>query len=519
MERFRKISGPLGLALVLIGVVTYGILYTSGWIAFLPLLVGLALAVTSIVMNVRGAKSEGAKRSARFGISTSVSILFLAAILIFLQTLSARHSANLDTTRNKRFSLSPQTVNILKGLEREVNFTCFFKETTGGKVELEDLLEEYGKKSQLVGFRFIDPDKDPVTARRYEITAYGTIVAESGGMEEKLYETSEDKITNVILKVTREKKKAIYFVTGHGEKSIMDEETSGLSEAKKSLAGENYDVKEILTLREERIPDDCAILVIAGPTNDLFPPETEMITSYIDGGGKVLALIDPLTELPKLSEMLERYGIRAGNNIIIDRFGRVLAGNYLTPVVNKYGDHPITKGFRMASFFPQARALERTEDTGTELEIAPLASTGSSAYAETDIETLLAGKTQFEGDKDLSGPVDIAFVVTEKEAAPTPAEQEEPARRRKAIAVFGDSDFASNAYLNLSGNRDFVMNTLNWLAEEEDLVAIRPKDALVQPVILTARQGRVVFWLPVVGLPALVAAIGIAVAIQNRRSA
>ncbi len=77
--------------------------------------------------------------------------------------------------------------------------------------------------------------------------------------------------------------------------------------------------------------------------------------------------------------------------------------------------------------------------------------------------------------------------------------------------MFGDSDFAGNSYLNLSGNRDLFMNTLSWLAEEEDLIAIRPKKRESQPVVLSYIQGRVIFWTSVVLLPGGVLIIGIAV--------
>ncbi len=520
MKGLQNVLGPIGLALILIGGVTYGILYTSGWIALLPLLTGLGLTVVSIALNQRATGTESSIRSARFGFHAGISIVFLAAILIFLQTLSARHSSRVDTTMNRRFSLSSQTEKILTGLSQEITFTCFFKETTPGKTELEDLLEEYQNINHLVSYQFINPDKNPIAARRYEIKSYGTVVVESGDMEEKILEITEEKLTNTILKVTREVKKVIYFISGHGERSIDDDDTSGFSAIKEAITVENYEVKELQTLREEKIPDDCEVLVIAGPEKDLFQAEHDMIAGYLTAGGKVLILLEPILDLPLLYSIATSYGIKIGNDLIIDRFGRVLAGNFLTPVVNQYGDHPITDGFRLPSFFPQTRSVTRIEDTSDDVTVGILASTGNSAYAETNIDAIIdEGKTQFEEESDIAGPIDIAIVAT-KEVEPSP--MDEPTglqKQNSSVVVFGDADFASNAYLNLSGNRDLVMNTINWLAEEEDLIAIRPKDTFMQPVILTARQGRIAFWLPVIGLPAIVGALGVAVAIHRRRSA
>ena len=518
MELLRKIMGPAGFLLIIAGGVMYGIFYTSGPWALLPLLLGLLCTVTAITMSLRSSRSEATRRSTRFGLNMGASILFLAAILIFLQTFSSRYNARIDTTTNRRFSLSRQTMNILAGLDEEIRFTCFFKETTTGKKELEDLLDEYRNSSNLVIYEFIDPDKDPVAARRYDIKSYGTTVVESGGLQEKIFEISEDEITNTILKVTRTERKKIYFVTGHGEKSVDDDDPEGISKLAEAIGLENYELEEILTLRAEEIPRDCEILVIAAAEKDLFPSEREIIDRYLEEGGTLLVLLEPILDLPELYSTIARYGIEIGDDVVIDRFGRVLAGNFLTPVVNQYGDHQITKGFAHASFFPQARSVGKRETSPKGVTVDIIASTGETAYAETNIDAILEeGKTQYEGEEDLAGPVGLAAVATmpaDTLAAPGHAGRSSKSR----VVVFGDSDFASNSYLDLGGNRDLILNTVSWLAEEEDLIAIRPKDSLTQPLMLTALQGRIVFWLPVILMPAAAGAIGVVIAIRKRRS-
>ena len=235
MERLKLILGPLGLVLTLIGGVTYGILYSSGWVAVIPLVAGIAAVIASTVLNLRGGRTEGSKRSTRAGVNAAISIIAFAAILVFLQTIASRHSVRFDSTSNRRFSLSEQTEKILKGLTKDVDFTCFFKSDSPEKTQLADLLREYAGVSPHVKFVFIDPDKDPVAARRHKIKNYGTTVIESGGSEEQIPEITEEKLTNALLRVTRETKKVIYCLTGHGEKSIDDTQASGLSTLKQSV--------------------------------------------------------------------------------------------------------------------------------------------------------------------------------------------------------------------------------------------------------------------------------------------
>jgi ABC-type uncharacterized transport system involved in gliding motility auxiliary subunit len=518
MKRLLEVLGPLGLILTIVGGVTYGILYSSGWVAIVPLLVGLALVITAAVMSLRSAQTEGFRRSARFGLNAAVSIIALAAIFIFLQTMLSRHSVRYDTTANKRFSLSPQTLKVLDALTKDVTITCFFKEAAPEKTELEDLLREYASETPRVRYTFVDPDKNPVAARRYKITSYGTIVIESGTNEEKTTQVDEGSLTNAIVKVTREEKKVIYCLTGHGEKSINDTNANGMSELKQSVEGESYDMRDLLTLRDS-IPGDCAILVIPGPEKDIFPQEELMIARYLAAGGKVLVLVDPVTEIPRIDTLASAYGIEITNTIVVDRFGKLLAGNYLTPVVNTYGNLPITEGFRLATFFPQARALLIAKNKPAGVEVQVLASTGSSAYAETNIAEVLKGKTQFESGTDIAGPIDIALVATKQPPKAVASGAGAPGMRPSRVVVFGDSDFASNSYLNLAGNKDLILNTIGWLAEEGSLIAVRARNPLSQPVILNVRQGRVVFWLPVIGIPAVFAVIGVLVLVAKRRAA
>jgi hypothetical protein len=245
-----------------------------------------------------------------------------------------------------------------------------------------------------------------------------------------------------------------------------------------------------------------------------------MIERYLSAGGSVLALVDPLVDVPRIEEIAADYGIEITKSVIVDRIARLVSGNYLTPVVNQYGHHAIVADFRLASFFPQARAILAAKNPPEAIELEVLASTGASAFGETNLAGVLEGTTRLDPDRDLAGPLGVAAAAKKEIAAP-PARDgaSRDGRRFGRIVVFGDSDFASNAYLDLSGNRDLVLNTIGWLAEEEDLIAVRAKDPVSQPVVLNVRQGRAVFWLPVVVLPAVVGCVGALVLLRRRRSA
>ena len=519
MRRFDEILGPAGLILILAGSVIYGVLYGSGWPAIMPLLAGLVLSAAALILGYRKSRSEGVRRYAKYGINTGVTVIAAAALIFFLQTISARHGFRIDTTANRRFSMSPQTVKVLGGVQSEITFICFFRDTDAEKTQVYDLLSEYRSINPRITAKFIDPDKDPVAARKYNVKNYGAIFAEVPGRLEKVEGLTEEKFTNVINRILSRGVKTVYFTTGHGERSIEDSGSSGFSSLRDAIRAENFEVREFIPLGSGGVPEDCSILAIAGPTKDIFEPEQNLVFDYLTRGGKAILLIDPVPDLPLISAVSAAFGIRINDDIIVDRYGKMLAGNYLTPVVNQYGKHPITEGFRLFTFFPMSRSIGVLPSLPDAVTVTILCKTDREAYAETAIDTLLSiGKTQYEGGKDVAGPISLA-AAGEMAIVPTGAQSSgERAELSSRIVVFGDSDFAANSDLKLSGNRDLILNSLNWLAEDEDLISIRPAENINQPVLLSTRQGRVVFWLSLVALPAIFAVAGILIELGRRRS-
>ncbi|NVM20948.1 MAG: GldG family protein [Desulfobacterales bacterium] len=521
--------GYIGFIIIVASAIAYGMIPAAQSYAWGGWLIGLSCLVTYAAGSFNTIKDYCKKRSARHAANALLLILLVLGILIFVEAISARHSTRFDLTAGKRFTLSEQTVKILKNLEKPVRVTAFYQEGSPGAEEAGDLLDQYAYGSGKFTFEFVDPDRFPGKARRYKITTYGTLVIEREAREEKITQANEEKLTNALLRVTREGEKVIYFLTGHDEKSPDDHGKDGYSAVKEAIEGQNYAVRDLLLMRADQVPEDASVLVIAGAKKAIFPEEISMLKRFIDQGGHLLILIDPETD-PGLAAFLKSYGIEVGQNIIVDRMSRIFGADHMTPVVSQYaGHHPIAENFKSASFFPLARSVHAAKDAPGHVENTELAKTGPSSWAETDFAMLKKGKASFDKQKDAMGPVPVAVVSTIKEegAKENSERKEEPieeenkasddkddnkaAVRPGRVVVFGDSDFAGNAYLNLSGNRDLFMNSLSWLAEEEDLIAIRPKERESRPVVLSYTQGRIVFWTCVVLLPAAILVFGIIV--------
>lgn len=523
MGKIRYGIGAVGLASMAAGATFYGTkLLPSSWSA-LMIIGGLFVALIYLYISFHSFRTALARRSFKYGINAFVVSLIILGIIVLVEALSSRHNKVYDLTENKRYTLAPQSLKVLNGLTQDVKVWAFFQEAQMGRSKLEDLLKQFAYSTPKVKYEFIDPDRNPGLAKNYKVTSYGTIVIQAGGKEEKVFEISESALTNAVIKLTREGKKSIYFVAGHGENSISEEDKGGYSTVKKALEEQNYNVKELLLMRGEKLPDDAAALVISGPKKDFFDVELQQLKEYIQRGGKVLFMLDP--ESPaQLSAFLESYGFSLGKDVIVDKLSRLFGADYLIPIVSQYEKHPITEKFTVASFFPLARSVKVAEKLPDGIEAQILAKTGPESWAETDIEGVKNGSASYQEGVDDKGPVPVAAVASvkvkedkSKEAAkkpliPKPEEKEKKGR----IVVFGDSDFANNGSVGLSGNGDLLLNTMSWLAEEEDLIAIRPKEGRTSPILLTRRQAKLIFWFPVVGLPAAVALVGAGVIVSRR---
>jgi ABC-type uncharacterized transport system involved in gliding motility auxiliary subunit len=458
-------------------------------------------------------------RNLRFGTNLLIAAIAVLGIIVVVEAISLRHSHRFDLTANKRYSLSPQSQQLLAELPQPVKATAFYQDAQTGRESAKDLLDQYAYYGKQFTYEFIDPDRNPGLAKRYGITSYGTIVLESGEKEEKVLTADEENLTNALLKIIREGKKMVYFLEGHGEHSLNNTERDGYSEAKRAIESQNYLVKAVSLLTEGKLPDEAAILIIPGPRKDLLDPELAEITRFIERGGKVMFLIDPEGP-PALPKYLADYGIQVEEGVVVDLVSRLFGADYLMPVITNYEQHPITKNFEVASFFPLALSVKTTDKMPERVSAQILAKTSPNSWLKRDMEELKAelrgdGRPLLNESRDLKGPVSVAALATVSMRREGSTDKE-PKKAR--IVVFGDSDFASNNYLNLSGNRDLFLNTVSWLAEEENLIAIRPKDSGSFFTPVTANQERLMFWLSMIVLPVVVLGAGMGTYLWRRQS-
>ncbi len=513
MKRFLDWAGYVGLAaLAALAILnwTRPPFMTGGratWIWWSLLVGGVVLVLVSLFTVMRGSGGLGT-RTVRYGLNTGVAVVLLLGIVGLVEAVSYRHNARLDLTENKRNSLSPQTVQLLRDLKTDVNAVAFFRSDQPNKRSAEDLLKQYQRYAgNKLTYRVVDPDREPGLARRYAVESYGTVVLETKDRSEKVLDAEEEKLTNGLVKLTREGKRVVYVVQGHGEHDLASTDRPGFSEAKTAMERANYDVKPLVLARQEKVPDDAAVVIVSGPRTELLPPELAALEAYLGRNGKLLVMVDPSilggVQAEGVTRVLGKYGLELGNNLVIELnpIGRLFGIGPEVPIIQQYESHPITRDMGgITTLFPVTRTVEAAKTPPAGVVVTPLARTSAESWAETDRASLQAGQVKPD-PQDPKGPLAVAAVATKDKAR---------------VVAYGTSGLAANQYLNLQGNRDFFLNTVSWLAEQEDLIAIRPKETRQTPVFLSAQQAQIAFLVPVVVVPGIVLAGGIFTFIRRR---
>lgn len=483
-----KVAGYLGAGLVLAGIGRYLIhsIWSKWEISMVS--VGAALLVLSIAFNYKEIAARFQTRSGKLGTNTLILSAAVIAIFAVANFLGFRHHKRIDLTTQKFYSLSDQTKKIVSGLNKDVKIIKFDQADNQG---LKDQMSEYQYLSKRLTFEVVDPQTKPEIARQYQITKMGELVVASGERTERPDGSGEQDIVNAILKVTRDSLKTVCFVEGHGERATSSSDGEGLSSGEGLIKKENYNTKTVTLGTGTQVPADCSVLVVAGPKQPLLQPETAMIGKYLDAGGKAMLLIDPDTN-PQLDEVLKAWKIDVGNNTVIDvsAAGQMMGGGPFAPLVLNYGSHPITKDFgRTMTIFPLARSV-KPGDNSTSILLTSEASWGES-------ELKAGAQPEFTEGKDVKGPVSLGVAASrtigDKEAR---------------LVVIGDSDFVTNRVLGFQRNKDLFLNSINWLAQDEDLISIRPKGPMNRRVDLSGSQQNLLWLLIVVLIPLAVLGAG-----------
>ena len=437
-------------------------------------------------------------------ILTGVLVLGIA---IFLEIISFKHDFRFDLTPGKSYSLSDQTINILKRIDKDIQFTVFYRQ--GERKQFDEFFRRLSLHSPHVRYRLFDLDRNPGQARLHGIATYGQTLVEWEDKKEILSNSSEGSVVNLLIKAIRRGEREIYFTGGHGENS-PEKEYQSLSDV---LNVEGWQVGIIDLAGKEAIPAGDSVLVVGGPKMDFSDEELQKAARYLEGGGKIIMMIEPFVYLPKIKAFLEKFRIVLGDGVIVDHESKLRSGDYLAPFIPNFANSPITNLFKSPAIFPTARPLEIRGEVmgkGGGDFVSYLAKSYATSWIRKGEGNDKSERTDFEEGVDQKGPVPVAIIASLSNG------KTNKAGTLGAVACFGDSDFVNNEFIEMLVNKDLFMNTVNWLGMDRELISIRPTKFEFPYYYLTKKQGQWAFWFIVVIIPVIPLTIGLGIFLYRK---
>jgi ABC-type uncharacterized transport system involved in gliding motility auxiliary subunit len=523
LRRSAALLGLLGLVFLAFG---FAAIFLSAQGVYDPyvllnLVTGGALVVAYLAFGFEDFRSLLGQRSTRYGAGALVYTVLFVALVVGSNYLSWRHNHRWDVTEAGVYTLAPQSKKVVEGLKEDLTMTAFVE--GGVDPGLAGLLESYRYAApSRVHFQLVDPDKKPDLVDQMKITTLRSVHLRHGQEAFVVTNPTEESLTNGIIRVTGAEKKVVYFTEGHGEADLKNQQDpKGYSAAKLALEQENYEVKPLLLPATEKIPADASVLAMVGPDRPLNAHELGMLEAYLGRGGRLLVLAGP-RQGTELGALLDKWGVKLGNDIVIDREVRLFEGPRLgvVPIAQTYGTHPITENFRDITVYPQTRTVEPSVDGKKGLQATALVKTSNSSWAEANVDDVFSKGLASLDPSDRKGPLGIAVAASGKlrdlgiePAAEGGGKAPEEAR----LVVFGSAMFADNQqFVQSRLNGDLFLNAVGWLVGQEELVSIRSRSVRASRAELTPAQMGQLFYLSVLIVPQLLIALGITVWWQRK---
>ena len=523
LKRLLGLIGWLGVALVLAAVALRFLAPERQQLINYLAIGGLVATLLYLLSQWRDIVRSFSRRTVQYGSLAIGSVLLVLGILVAVNWISTRQNKRWDLTANQQYSLSDQTRKVLGDLQEPVKVRVF--DESAGFGRFRDMLGEYEYESKQFTVEYVDIVKQPTVAQRYQIAQPGTVVLEYGGRTEKVTSTDEQQMTNALIKVISGRQPKIYFVHGHGERDTAASDRDGYAAAAEQLRSSNFLVERLALAQDPNVPADADIVVIAGPDADYLPGEIDALQAFLRRGGHVLMLLDPpataeTTPLTNLLAFAREWGVDVGTNVVVDvsGVGRAFNAGPEVPIALSYPSHPINDRFDQMTAYSVARSVRPVEGGSNGRTAQIFVETGPNSWAESDVRALMStGQVQRNPEAgDITGPIALGAAVTaaaEAPPAPQPAAGQppavEPPKAEARLAVIGDSDFAANWLVGFQGNRDLFLNVTNWLALQENLIAIRPKAADDRRITVTADQQSRIRLISLFLIPGLLFAAGL----------
>ncbi len=529
----RKINIPfypyflllLALAFLLLAIGTYYDYPDQGKFYYTFFGVSIVLTITAFICRPTLLRELFWNKKTALWINDIAFILIIIGIGVLLSHIAFRRNYTYDFTKNKMYSLSDLTIKTIRELNKNVKIYAFFPKGITEESMMIDLFKQYKHHSDKLSWEMIDPQRDPVTAQRMNIQIMGTVVVECEGNKQAILPndlfyspnsmarrkgdvtpkfTGEQAITSAILNVLNNEKRVISVITGHEEASIKGFKSNDISFLNQLLVNDNYEIVENSLLIGD-INENAKVVLVVSPKIDYSEIEINKLKKYIENKkGNIIFAFDPNSRLKNLYNFVfKEYAVNTNYDTIVDPQG--ISMNYWTvaPIIAKHDiTIPVISKSLIGLFF---HCCSLTKEKRIGISHTVLFKTIDNSWAKRNLDTSKEISLSFDNNYDVYGPFDLGII----------AEKTDTASGSKALIV-GDSDFMSNNLISQSGNRDLILNTINWFAGNKKMISIRPRTLEISRIEFRERDSIKILSVCVLGIPILILLLGISVFFYRR---
>lgn len=405
------------------------------------------------------------RRRGKWQVRNRLFVVVLISLAVLLGYLARENRIQWDVSQNERNSLSSASLEVLKKLNGPLTVTVYATahDAQLGNIRkiIGEFLSLYQRAKPDLSVTFIDPAEQPHLAQQAGIQVNGEMVVVFDGRREHFTAVNEQAFTNVLFQLARPRKKIVAALAGHGEPKFDGTAGRDLGSFGGQLASKGFKIENLNLSIDWEVPAKTDVLVISSPQTELQEEEVAKLLAYVTRGGNLLWLIDS-EPLHGLQPLAEKLGLTLTPGVVIDPQARQLNLPVTFAVGANYGQHKVTASFEYTTVFPFARQIiVNDNDEWRSLSLVDVAARG---WVETG--TLDGGMT-FDKMYDVAGPVSIAIALNRNLQ-----------EREQRIAVIGSGYFLANDYLGHGKNLDLGINLMNWLAGDENLIAIQPRATL-----------------------------------------
>ncbi len=455
--------------------------------------------------------------------ATAISAIVIV-VTILVNILATELDLKVDVSKDGRYTISDVTKDYVKNIKDDI--TLYYMVQNGNEDStFTEIAQKYPNLSSHIKLTYKDPVLYPNFSKQYvedTITDNSIIVVNNTNgrakyidnsdmlvteVDYQTYQTNvtgvdiEGQITSALQYVTTEDLPVMYMVKGHGETEI------GTTLAA-SLAKVNVTTNTLSTLTTDSIPEDCSFLLMNGPTTDYSEEEVAMVKDYLIKGGSAIILADyRAKDLPNFNGLLNYYGVELVKGIIIEGDKEHYTGQYPNTLVPDISYEDITSSLKSdnrAVIVPTATGIQTLDSARSTVTVTPLLTTSDAAYSKVDINSNTVDKES----SDLDGPFNLGVTITENYNDV-----------ETKLVVYGSVYLADESFVSYPsiGNLDLLLNTVSYLAGQQETLAVPTKSVVQAYLTLNAAQVNILAPIIVVVIPVIILSIGGYICIRRRK--